>query len=413
MTRLGFATPLGWVSADARVVIFARALRTFAMGFMAVILAVYLARTGFSLTQIGAFFSVGVAGAAIFAFFVTLSAERIGRRRLLVGFSLLSAAAGLALMVTDLPAVLMSFAFMGTLSGVAGGASGPAQPLEQAALAGAATPDRRTDLFATYRIIATGAGAMGALAAGLPAVLDGRLGLDEPGAYKAMFALFAVTMVLAALLYTRLSPVVEAPGERRAWTNPLRLPSRRIIFTLTGLFSVDHFAGSLVIQSLVAYWFTTRFGLEIGSLALVFFFSQVLSAVSLWLAAKIANRIGLINTMVFTHIPSSIFLIAAAFAPTAWAAILFWQLRSFLGQMDVPTRDSYTMAVVQPQERVAMAGINVTGRSISGAAGPWIATAMWQTLSAGAPFVACGVLKIAYDLSLYFMFRNVKPPEEA
>ncbi|HJM52789.1 MAG TPA: MFS transporter [Dehalococcoidia bacterium] len=417
MSRLGVTASLGWVSADARIVILARALRTFAMGFLAVILAVYLARAGFSLTQIGAFFSVGVAGSGIFAFLVTLGAERIGRRRLLVGFSLLSAAAGLALMVTDLAAVLMLFAFMGTLSGGGGGAAGPAQPLEQAALADAVTPDRRTDLFATYRIVTTAAGALGALAAGLPAVLGGRFGLDENGAYQVMFAVFATSMVLVALLYTRLSSSVEATGEeataeRRAWTNPLSLPSRRSIFTLTGLFSVDHFAGQLVIQSLVAYWFTTRFDLEIGSLAFVFFFSQLLAAISLWLAAKIANRIGLINTMVFTHIPSSIFLIAAAFAPTAWAAIMFWQLRAFLGQMDVPTRDSYTMAIVGPQERVAMAGINMTGRSLAGTAGPWVATTLWTTISAAAPFVAAGGLKIVYDVSLYFMFRNVKPPEE-
>ena len=176
---------------------------------------------------------------------------------------------------------------------------------------------------------------------------------------------------------------------------------------------MDHFAGSLLLQSLVAYWFSTRFGLELGALALVFFFSQILSAISLWLAAKLAARIGLINTMVFTHIPASLFLIAAAFAPTATLAVIFWQLRSFLAQMDVPTRTSYTMAVVGPEERVAMAGIHIVGRSVSGIGGPSVATALWQTVSASAPLLACGVLKIAYDISLYFMFRNVKPPEEA
>jgi len=199
---------------------------------------------------------------------------------------------------------------------------------------------------------------------------------------------------------------------QQLWVNPFRLPSRRLIFTLTGLFSLDHFAGSLFIQSLAAYWFHTRFGMELESLGLVFFLSHLLSAISLWVAAKLANRIGLINTMVFTHIPSSLFLIVAAFAPAAWIAVLFWQMRAFLSMMDVPTRDSYTMSVVQPSERVAMAGVHIVGRSIAGTIGPSVSTALWLALSASVPLVACAVLKITYDLSLYFMFRNVKPPQE-
>jgi len=178
------------------------------------------------------------------------------------------------------------------------------------------------------------------------------------------------------------------------------------------LFSVDTFTTSMVTQSLIAYWFSTKFGLQLGSLALVFFVSQVLTATSLWLAAKISNRIGLLNTMVFTHIPSSFFLLAAAFAPTAWLAVLFWQFRAFLAQMDNPTRDSYTMAIVGPEERVAMASIHMVGRSALGAAGPSATTALWSLLSASAPLVGSALLKIGYDLSLYAMFRNVRPPEE-
>ncbi len=237
--------------------------------------------------------------------------------------------------------------------------------------------------------------------------------MGEIYAYKAMFVGFALFLLAGALLYRLLSSAVEVGGSERRWVNPLRLPSRRLIFTLNGLFSVDHFSGSLFMQTLAAYWFYTRFGMELESLALVFFFSQLLAAISLWLAAKLANHIGLINTIVFTHIPASLFLIAVAFVPTAWIAVLLWQLRSFLAQMDVPTRQSYTMSVVQPNERVAMAGINSVGRSISGTAGPSVATALWSAFSASTPLIACGVLKIAYDLSLYFMFRNVKPPQEA
>ena len=405
--------PLSWVSRDGKIIILARSVRTFAQGAIAVLFAVYLDMLGFSLTQIGIFFSFGVAGAAVFAFLVSLIAEKVGRRRLLVGLTLLTAAAGVVLVVADDFVVLTAFAFLGTLTGVGGGGGAqPTQPMEQASLVDTVPDNRRTDLFAVYGIASTGAAAVGALAAGLPDIFQDYLGISETHAFKAMFVAFVAMLLIVALFYALLSSSVEARAEARQWVNPLTLPSRRIIFTLTALFSVDHFAGSLLLQSLVAYWFSTRFGLELGALALVFFFSHVLAAISLWLAAKIAARIGLINTMVFTHIPANLFLIAAAFAPTAVLAVVFWQLRSFLSQMDVPTRTSYTMAVVGPEERVAMAGIHIVGRSVSGIGGPSIATALWQAVSASAPLVGCAVLKIAYDIALYFMFRNVKPPEE-
>ena len=406
--------PLGWVSRDGKMIILARSVRTFAQGSIAVIFAVYLDLLGFTLTQIGVFFSFGVAGAALFSFLVSLVAERVGRRRLMVALTLTTAAAGVVLVVTNDVAVLTAFAFLGTLSGVGGGGGAqPTQPLEQASLADAAPAERRTDLFAVYGIASTGAAAVGALAAGLPEIFQSHLGASELGAFKVMFVAFVVLLIVVALLYSLLSSGVEVRAEARRWMNPLALPSRRIIFTLTALFSVDNFAGSLLLQSLVAYWFSTRFGLELGALAVVFFFSQLLSAISLWLAARIASRIGLINTMVFTHIPANLFLIGAAFAPSATLAVVFWQLRSFLGQMDVPTRTSYIMAVVGPEERVAMAGIHTVGRSVSGIGGPTVATALWQAVSASAPLIGCAVLKIAYDIALFFMFRNLKPPEEA
>ena len=407
-----FALPLRWVSRDGKLIILGRGVRTFAQSSIAVLLALYLDKLGFSLVQIGAFLSAGVAGSAFFAFLVSLIAEKVGRRRLLIILALISTAGGLALVFINNFLALMFVAFMGSITG-SGPNAGAVQPLEQASLTDTAPSERRTDLYAIYGIIGTGSAALGALAAGVPSIYQNVFSVSQIEAYKAMFVGFALLLLTVALLYSLLSSTVEVGGSERGWVNPLRLPSRRLIFTLTGLFSVDHFAGSLVMQSLAAYWFYTRFGLELESLALVFFFSHVLAAISLWLAAKLANRIGLINTMVFTHIPSSLFLIAVTFAPTAWLAVLFWQLRSFLGQMDVPTRQSYTMSVVQPNERVAMASINTVGRSIAGTAGPSVATALWSALSASTPLIACGILKIAYDLSLYFMFRNVKPPQEA
>jgi MFS family permease len=308
---------------------------------------------------------------------------------------------------------LMVIAFLGSLStGGGGGGESPAQPLEVAILPDTAPPERRTDIFAIYSIVARTGTFLGALAAGLPVLFQDALGLSVLLSFKAMFLGFAICQLAGAALYASISQGVEAATTRQQWQNPLKLPSRRRIFTLTGLFSVDTFTTSMVMQSLMAYWFYTKFGLTLESLALVFSLSHLLTASSLWIAAKISNRIGLLNTMVFTHIPSSFFLLAAAFAPSATLAIVFWQCRAFLSQMDVPTKDSYTMAVINPEERVAMASIHMVSRSAAGAIGPTVTTAIWNITAAWTPLVGSALLKIGYDLSLYFMFRNVRPPEE-
>ena len=406
------ALSIRWISRDGRLIILARGVRSFAQGFIAILLAIYLDKLGLSLVQIGAFLSAGVAGCAFFTFLAGLIAEKVGRRRLLVAFTLMSAAAGLALIFIDGFLPLMFVAFLGSISSVTGRGGGAVHPLEQASLPDTAPPEKRTDLFAIYGIVVMATAALGALAVGLPTLYQNAFGLSEIDAYKAMFVGFAVFLLMGALLYSLLSSAVEVSGSGQRWVNPLRLPSRRLIFTLAGLFSFDHFAGSLAIQSLIAYWLATRFGMELESLALVFFFSRILTAISLWLAAKLANRIGLINTMVFTHIPASLFLIAVALAPTVWVAVLFWLLRSLLIQMDEPARASYTMSMVNRNERVAMASIHIVGVNITGTVGPSVATALWHAFSASVPFIASGVLKIVYDLSLYFMFRKVKPPQE-
>ena len=389
-----------------------RGLRTFSQSWLAVIFGLYLDLLGFSLVQIGGFLSAGVAGAAFLAFLSGLTAQKIGRRRLLVGFTLMSAAAGLGLYFVNAPIVIVALMFLGSLAGDVGGGASPTQPIEQASLPDTAPTERRTDLFALYGIIARTGTALGALAAGLPAIYQEALGLDTTESYRVTFLAFAALQLGTALVYGLLSRQVEAAAGTGGWTNPMRLPSRRRIFTLTGLYSLDTFTTAMVTQTLVAYWFSHRFGIDLGSIAFILFLSHVLSAISLWLAARIASRIGLLNTMVFTHIPSSLFTIAAAFAPTSWLAVLFWQLRSFLGQMDSPTRDSYTMAVVRPEERVATASLNFTGRSVAASLGPAASTALWNAISASAPFLASSVLKISYDLSLYALFRKVKPPEE-
>ena len=406
-------TSLSWINRDARLITAARGTRTFSQSFISVIIALYLAELGFNLVQIGAILTVGIAGVSFFAFVVGLISGKVGRRRLLVIFSLLAAASGLAMYFAETFIPLMVIAFLGSLStGGGGGGESPAQPLEVAILPDTASPERRTDIFAIYSIVARTGTFLGALAAGLPVLFQETLGISVLSSFKVMFLGFAVCQLAGAALYASISQGVEAATTRQQWQNPLKLPSRRRIFTLTGLFSVDTFTTSMVMQSLMAYWFYTKFGLTLESLAFVFSLSHLLTASSLWIAAKISNRIGLLNTMVFTHIPSSFFLLAAAFAPSATLAIVFWQCRAFLSQMDVPTKDSYTMAVINPEERVAMASIHMVSRSAAGAIGPTVTTAIWNITAAWTPLVGSALLKIGYDLSLYFMFRNVRPPEE-
>ncbi len=406
-------TSLSWINRDARLITAARGTRTFSQSFISVIIALYLAELGFNLVQIGAILTAGIAGVSFFAFVVGLISGKVGRRRLLVIFSLLAAASGLAMYFAETFIPLMVIAFLGSLStGGGGGGESPAQPLEVAILPDTASPERRTDIFAIYSIVARTGTFLGALAAGLPVLFQDVLGISVLSSFKVLFLGFAVCQLAGAALYASISQGVEAATTRQQWQNPLKLPSRRRIFTLTGLFSVDTFTTSMVMQALMAYWFYTKFGLTLESLTLVFSLSHLLTASSLWIAAKISNRIGLLNTMVFTHIPSSFFMLAAAFAPSATLAIVFWQCRAFLSQMDVPTKDSYTMAVINPEERVAMASIHMVSRSAAGAIGPTVTTAIWNITAAWTPLVGSALLKIGYDLSLYFMFRNVRPPEE-
>lgn len=403
--------PLVWLGRRGSTLIAGGAIRSFNQGAITVMLGVYLAEAGFSVVAIGAYFSAGAAGAAIFSLALAFVSERFRRRDLLVLFSLLAAMGVGSLALTTNVAFLAAFALMGSVTGDPGGSTGPTQPLLQASLAESAPADKRTETFGLYRIVQTLSRAGGALAASIPVGLAA-LGIAELTSFRVVFAGLAVLLIAMAGLFATL-PTPATETARPRWTNPLKTESRRTIFTLTGLFTVDALGGALLLRSLIAYWFSTRFGLDLTDLALVFFGSELLSAASLWLATRLATRIGLINTMVFTHLPASFLLLGAAFAPSAWLAVTFWQARSLFSLMDIPARDSYTMAVVRPEERVAMASIHNLGRSAANTAGPSIATALWTTVSASAPLVGCAVLKIGYDLSLWYMFRNAPSPEEA
>lgn len=388
-------------------VFLARGLRDFGDGLAAVLLPAYLVALGYGATEIGLVATVALLGSALMTLAVGALGARVDPRALLMGAAALMAATGLGLAGVAGLAMLVAVALVGTINPSAGSVSIFA-PLEQAVLTGATSDAGRTSVFARYSLVGALAAATGALAAGAPDALAA-LGVAEVPALRCMFLLYAA-LGLACLAAYRSLPALPAEL-RRANHTPLG-PSRGIVVKLAALFSVDSFAGGLAVQALLALWLFERYDLSLTEAGLFFFWSGVLSAFSFPVAAWLAGRIGLINTMVFTHIPSSLCLIAAVLAPRVEVALGLLLLRSALSQMDVPTRTSYVMAVVTPPERTAAASFTAVPRSVAAAAGPAIAGSIFAAGYTTTPFILCGVLKIAYDLALLWAFRHIKPPEE-
>ena len=413
----GRRLPLQWLTRDAWLLMVARGARTFARTSLSIGLAIYLDIVGFSLVQIGLLLSVGLIGGAFFAFVITLIGDTLGRRRLLVLFAMVGATMGLALVITDNFALLATVAFISSLTVGVGGPGGPLPPLETASLPETAPLEKRTELFAIAGIAATTGGALGALAAGLPVLYEAVFDISEVSAFKLMFVTYTLVILFQALCFSLLSSAVEVRNtalttRRRLWTNPLQLPSRRFIFSLAAVSSVNYLSSGFVVESLVALWFFTKFDMRLEAIAILFFGSQVLSSLSLWLAAKLANRIGLLNAMTLANMPEALIVLTIPFVPFGWLAATLWLVRGFTHLMEMPIRQSYTMSMVASDERSAMAGINNVTRGGVGAASPTMATLLWNVFFAGAPFVACGVLKIIYITSLYITFRNVKPQQQ-
>jgi len=384
----------------------ARALRGFGDGFAVVILPAYLALIGFDTTLIGIVAAVALLGTAASTLLVGLVAPRYDLRNLLIAGAALMIATGLAFPTFALPALVLLVAFIGTINPSTGDL-GVLIPIEHAMLAQGASDQDRTRTFARYSFIGAMAMAAGALAAGLPDFITAA-GIARLSAFKIMFYAYAAFGLISALLYLRLP---HTHVQDRAATAPLG-PSRGVVYKLAALFSLDAFAGGFAVQSLVALWLFERFDLSLSAAGLFFFWSSVLSAFSYPLAARIAKRIGLINTMVFTHIPSSLCLILAAFSSNLTAVLGLLLVRSALSQMDVPTRSSYVMAVVTPPERPAAASVTAVPRSLASSLSPALAGVMLGMPFSGLPLVICGTLKIVYDVALLLTFRHVKPPEE-
>jgi MFS family permease len=384
----------------------ARALRGFGDGFATIVLPVYLAKIGFDPAQIGLVAAAALLGTAVLTLAIGFLAPRRDLRHLLIVGAVLMIATGVAFPAFEQIGLLVAVAFFGTVNPSTGDI-GVLIPIEHAALAQGAADHDRTRVFARYSLIGALSMAAGALAAAIPQLLS-RNGMSELGALRTMFCAYAVLGVVSAAIYFCLP---RGNVERKSAAAPLNV-SRGVVYKLAALFSIDAFAGGFVVQSLLAVWLFKRFDMSLAAASLFFFWSGVLSAFSYPLAAIIARRIGLVNTMVFTHIPSSLFLILAALAPNLTAALVFLLLRSALSQMDVPTRSSYVMAVVTPPERPAAASVTAVPRSLASSLSPALAGVLLGGPFLGAPLVICGALKILYDAALLISFRHIKPPEE-
>lgn len=404
---------LDWVSRDGKLILGARVVRTFSYGFVSVILAIYLNLLGFNEILIGVVLTATLVNSIIFNLISSVYADRIGRRKFLILYAVLMVISAIIFFLTNNYVALIVAAVIGTIN-VTGSEVGAFLSLEQAILPQTVNDEKkRTSIFSIYNMVGTFAMSGGVLLSGLPHVFSQQFGLDQINAIKLLFLAYAACAIGALAIYLVLSPKIEIKYQNKG-TNSFRNitpQSRSVIKKMSSLFAVDSFAGGFVIQSIVSFWFYTKFGADLSTLSYIFTIAGILTAVSYLLASKMASKIGLVNTMIYTHIPSNILLILVAFAPSFPLAIGLYFARMSISQMDVPTRQSYLMAVVKENERVATAGITNTSRNIAQSVGPSLAGAIMGSLLS-APFIIGGVLKLAYDIGLFLNFRKIKPPEE-
>jgi MFS family permease len=406
---------LEWISRDGKLLLGARIVRTFSYGFLSVVLAIYLKLIGVNDVLIGVVLTATLVNSVFFNLFSSAYADRIGRRKILVLYAVLMIISSIIFFVTDNYVALVIAALVGTIN-VTGSEVGAFLSLEQALLPQTVCDvQKRNSIFAIYNTVGTFAMSAGVLVSGLPSMLQQHYGFDQVGAIKSLFLIYAACAIAVLAIYLVLSKNIEVKdGTPKSGLSTKNISpiSRGIIAKMSSLFAIDSFGGGFVIQSIVSFWFYTRFGADLSTLSYIFAIAGVLTALSFMVSTKLASKIGLVNTMVFTHIPSNILLIILAFAPTFSIAISLYFARMSISQMDVPTRQSYLMGVVNENERMPAAAITNTSRNIAQAVSPSLTGIIIQALSLSAPFVFGGVLKIVYDVGLFFSFRKIKPPEE-
>ncbi|MBY3143460.1 MULTISPECIES: MFS transporter [Rhizobium] len=397
------------LSADAWWILIARILRSAAYGALATVLSIHLERIGLEALEVGAVLTSALVGSLAANIIWSLTADRFGRRRTVVVMALVMAVSGFIFAITNEVWLLVITAFAGTISATASEV-GPFQSIDQAILPQVVSPAHRTWAFSIYNMAAYIAAAIGSLLAGFAgsSMLPGILG----DGLQIVFVAYGLAGVANALLFGILSPAVELSRVDGASRYIGLDRSKAVVFKLSALFAIDAFAGGLVVQSVVAYWFHLRWDLDLMSLGSVFFAVNLVAGFSMLLAPVLAERIGLLNTMVWTHIPSNIMLMLVPLAPSVEIAIALFVGRMLVSQMDVPARQSYMMAIVDPAERVPAAGITNVARAAASAISPVISTAAFASASLGLPFVVAGLMKIGYDLIIWQTFRNVRPKEE-
>ena len=407
------------LTGDGWLLFATRFVRLFAYGSLSVVLVFYLVGVGLSESQTGLLLTLTLVGDTIVSLVLTTRADRIGRRRMLVVGAMLMAAAGLVFASTGNLWLLVLAGTVGVIS-PSGQEVGPFLPIEQAALSHLTTDRTRTEVFAWYTLTGSLATALGALAGGTATRVLQQAAMPPVRSYRMVVILYAALGVILAVLFSRLSRVAEATtlGERQKFRGTFAGlsgldRSRDVVVKLSALFALDSFGGGFVIQSFAAYWFYLRFGVNPGTLGAIFFWANIFAGISALLASRLASRFGLINTMVATHLPSNILLIMVPLMPTLSLAVLVLLVRFSISQMDVPTRQSYIMAVVSPEERSAAAGITGVARTIGAAISPWFVGFLFaRPALINLPFYIAGTLKIVYDLLLYREFVSVRPPEE-
>jgi len=395
-----------------------RFLRLFAYGSLSVILVFYLVSLGLSESQTGLLLSLTLAGDVVISLFLTTRADRIGRRRMLIVGAVLMAGAGVAFACTRNFLFLVVAGTIGVIS-PSGHEVGPFLSIEQAALSHVVAPKVRTEVFAWYTLAGSLATALGALCAGAATEVLQKAGTAPVSSYRAVVVVYAVLGVILALLFLRLTPEAEVRETQTGVARNLRTffgvgRSHRVVLRLSCLFALDSFGGGFVVQSFAAYWFYLRFGVNPATLGAIFLWANVFAGISALFAPRLAARIGLVKTMVVTHLPSNVLLMLVPLMPTLSLAVFVLLVRFSISQMDVPTRQSYTMAVVSPEERSAAAGITGVARTTGAAISPLFAGLLFARSSLiDVPFFVAGGLKIIYDLLLYRAFVAVRPPEES
>jgi MFS family permease len=420
LTTDSMPNALRTLTGDGWLLFVTRFVRLFAYGSLSVVLVFYLIGLGLSESQTGLLLTLTLVGDTAVSLYLTTRADRVGRRRMLIVGSILMAAAGLAFAFTHNFLLLIFAGTIGVIS-PSGNEVGPFLSIEQAALSHVVPGRTRTEVFAWYSLAGSLATAIGALGGGTITQALQKTAMRPVVSYRVVVILYAALGIVLALLFTRLSSAAEvtSPGEKSALPGTLKSilgisRSRHVVTKLASLFALDSFAGGFVVQSFAAYWFYLRFGVDPGTLGVIFFWANIFAGISALLASRIASRFGLINTMVVTHLPSNILLILVPLMPNLSLAVLVLLVRFSISQMDVPTRQSYTMAVVSAEERSAAAGITGVARTTGAAISPLFVGFMFARPSLiNLPFFIAGTLKIIYDLLLYREFVGLRPPEEA